>query len=80
MSKDVRIFIDIYVKRVGVYAADIKIVTFEDDRVVYDKTFEYPRRSYDSAHRKAYKTARDWCAKNGYEEIRWEDEGSDVAL
>lgn len=77
MSKDVRIYVGVYVARVGVYAANIKIVTFEGDRVVYDKTLEYPRRSRQSVTRSAYRTARQWCALRGYEEIEWEDADDD---
>lgn len=77
MTKDVRIYVDVYVAKAGVYAADIKVVTFVDDEVVYEKTFEYPRRSRQSVTRSAYRTARQWCALHGYEEIEWEDADDD---
>ena len=77
-DRSVDIAVRVYVKRAGIYAADIRITAIKDWTTVYEDTHLYPRRqSYKGVERSAWRLARRWCEDNGYSEIIEEGDSVD---
>lgn len=73
---DVYVYIGVTTAKVGVYAANIQIVT--TDETLYDKTFTYRRRSLAGVQRAAARIAQQVCDEHGYNVVVDEDEAAHV--